>query len=710
MRRKVKSRFAVCASAAVLVLASGSLAGNGISLGSGTAVPGNGKSIAVRVTDVTGDGLPDLVLAGYDEPVVRVHPGQADSTFGSATSITTTSKFVDEIQVGRLNADTVDDLVINQRGTASVEVLLSDGAGGLTTTVYFAADGTNGTERPTLIDWDLDGDLDILTVASGATTKVRVRLNDGAGAFGSATTVTLSGATGGGDSTPFFMDVVADDFDGDGDTDLVTLGSSARVFWRQPDGSFAAGPSIIGPGAGGFALAADIDGDGLKDLVAIISNAVTSSIWTARHATATTFQSVTYLQVSGNVPPWGVVASDLNGDGLPELITGTSVFVNTGGTFPSPIEVPLPVPGGWGIAVQDIAGGAHAIVTTRYDRLQTGSFTESASVYVVSLTAPPAGTISPSTLFRGGNREFTITGSDIHAGVKVEIPSSVGVVVGTVTRDSDTSLRVGLTTQATAALGTQEAILRNTDGGQAAVPFTVVEGGVAGLDTVFPNAAHAGDTVEVTVSGSGFLADGGASLGEGTTVDSWTLLDARHVRLSVALDATATPGRRDVTITNGSGLATVLPAAFTVLRQRSLDVEVTKGVLRTSRRPGRGRFVASGTIAFNAATPDGRFDPAAEGAQIRFGDPASPIVVSMPPYLGWSVRGTRATWRSPAGPGPRVVLVVDLAKNTFRLSVTRADLRTPVGGEVLVELTLGDETGTTVQEFGQTGKRKYSVR
>src|SRR5678809_298422 len=99
-------------------------------------LPGADRSRAVAVADVTGDGKNDVVLAGYEDAQVVVHPGNGDGTFAAPQTIATSFANVYRIVVGRLNSDAADDLVLCQESAARLEVLVSDGNGGPVPTAF----------------------------------------------------------------------------------------------------------------------------------------------------------------------------------------------------------------------------------------------------------------------------------------------------------------------------------------------------------------------------------------------------------------------------------------------------------------------------------------------------------------------------------------------------------------------------------------------
>jgi hypothetical protein len=131
-----------------------------------------------------------------------------------------------------------------------------------------------------LVDWDDDGDLDLL--AAGRSGRLSLRLNEGSSAAPAfspeRTPVLVDGkpysATGGSTPSPSFVD-----WDGDGLKDLVIcLIAQKKVVWHKNIGrkgqpKFAGQELLLDFSSGGKPTAcnrlsvADYDGDGLLDLI-----------------------------------------------------------------------------------------------------------------------------------------------------------------------------------------------------------------------------------------------------------------------------------------------------------------------------------------------------------------------------------------------------------------------------------------------------------
>ena len=178
-------------------------------------------------------------------------------------------------------------------------------------------------------DFDGDGNIDLAVLRSGD--KVQIALGDGKGGFSIRTPLVDTGGVGG-------AWIVAADLDGDKRQDLViALRNSNRLAVRFGfgDGTFAATPLFLDtpPGPSWLAVG-DLTGDGLKDIFASASSApigqhgaIFTGLGNRRFGTAGTYAL--------HEPFAGGLACDLNGDGVDDLVGLLSnkgqAFIGLGG-------------------------------------------------------------------------------------------------------------------------------------------------------------------------------------------------------------------------------------------------------------------------------------------------------------------------------------------------------------------------------------------
>jgi hypothetical protein len=167
--------------------------------------------------------------------------------------------------------------------------------------------------------------------------------------------------------------VVSADFNGDGFPDVVALssihpsaapGSNLKAYLSTAAGAFAA-PALTADGFDPlFIASADLNGDGLLDVVSASYDDGALSVFFNDKASPGTFNSPLVLNSPGASQ---VVIADMNADGLPDLISAdfnVSLFVQTSaGTFGAPI--PLYSGGANWVAVGDLNGdGAPDVALT----------------------------------------------------------------------------------------------------------------------------------------------------------------------------------------------------------------------------------------------------------------------------------------------------------------------------------------------------------
>jgi hypothetical protein len=322
---------------------------------------------AVSAGDFDGDGDTDLATSNSATDKVSVLIRRYDGTFRAPRSYAM-GDFPADI-IGRVDFDGDGDLDLATVNIASnnVSVRLGRGDGTFLAQRKYAADPTAGSIESG--DFDGDGDADLVTANSGGGGSppnytilgtVSVFLNRGDGTFGAARNFVAGRAYEPGN-------VDRSDLDGDGDEDLVVALGSTRagdgglaVLLGKGDGTFGAPQRYDGPASAADVLADDLDGDGDSDLAATdsISDAVTVSL----NKGDGTFLYKDHYFVDGVRPRGSLTEADFDRDGDLDIATANPGALNGG---VDNVSVLMNVGDGTLGSPQILGAGSHPLGITR---------------------------------------------------------------------------------------------------------------------------------------------------------------------------------------------------------------------------------------------------------------------------------------------------------------------------------------------------------
>jgi len=273
---------------------------------------------SLTVADFNGDGFLDLA---FSNTTLLLGDGNGNFAPAPAVGLQTGTTYAFFVANGDFNGDGLPDIAVVDEVAKTLSISLNNGAGGFTA----AAGSPYATgSAPTGVavgDFNRDGKLDIVVANRGAAT-LSVFLGSGTGSFSQAT------------GSPYSVDsaatVLVTDINGDGYPDIVAvgpsgtasilLGNGAGTFAHSPGGSVLAG---FGPYA---VVAGDFNNDGRQDLAFSDNSGNNVTVMLGASAsTQNTLSTTAPVTVAAGtqIPLTALVADTGAGFNIP---TGTVIF------------------------------------------------------------------------------------------------------------------------------------------------------------------------------------------------------------------------------------------------------------------------------------------------------------------------------------------------------------------------------------------------
>lgn len=308
------------------------LAGGGYA--AAVTLPAGAYPMHVTTADMNVDGKADLLVVSYNEGSLSVYLGNGNGTFLARK--TTFSVRTGDFVIGDFNRDTTPDVaVVNYQGEG-VDILTGNRNG----TFQYNFGLSPGVSGASVAMADFDGDTKLDLALVGASQVAIVRgAGDGTFAVSHRYAVVHDGAMV-TQARPS-GDLAAVDVDGDSVKDLVLVGELLTVVRGLPGGTFDA-PTPYLPGAQLYRTSADLNGDGLQDLVCF-------GLSTGMSALLSVTDGSLFRAMSFNVPFPVLEArtGDVNGDGKRDVVTdsGSALTVALGrgdGTFVDGVDTSFP--------------------------------------------------------------------------------------------------------------------------------------------------------------------------------------------------------------------------------------------------------------------------------------------------------------------------------------------------------------------------------
>ncbi len=331
------------------------------------ALDTQGSAELVAVGDVSGDGLADVVVynnglqTGPLANHVLLFRQQSDGTLAAAESFFFSGagpQGAGTRGLELLDLDGDGALEIIAGNSNSLVVARAQAGGGFSFDFYSSPAPIHGFA---VADVNLDGHDDLIAVKNTSPAAAHVHLNDGLGGLSGGVALDLSA---GGSA----FSVLQGDVNGDGWTDAVLVNGGGLSTVPLPDvtvfafhgGADSGQPQYFSDGDASLssnpaAAIADLDGDGLSDLLLLHRDAAGSSLqWLRQNSQGQLESPVIDQPIANGAFSRALRSADVDGDGLDDAVLvlqavqageeGTlSVHINTGGALDAPLSVSLPV-------------------------------------------------------------------------------------------------------------------------------------------------------------------------------------------------------------------------------------------------------------------------------------------------------------------------------------------------------------------------------
>jgi FG-GAP-like repeat len=370
-------------------------------------VPG-GLNADFDLADFSGDGLPDVVLAGGGKVYVLHNEGNGNF---SQLTVASLPDLVggDTLITGDFNGDGKPDILISYNTGSSTSVIkLIPGNGNGTFSAPVTVD-TLSTSFPRMCYGDFNGDGvgDFATVTYGGAVTVYMGNNDGT--FAKEAPIAV------GNQAQMIKTV---DLSGDGKPDLAAFyydsaqQSTKCDLLLNANGTFTLGPQQLSVEGQGGGIAADLGDSGEQGLI-IGSDDSTNVTYYASNGNGLFKQG---QPISPGVYANGLFVGDFNGDGKPDIVVSSyktsnvaNVLLNsTANITPKPYKLlfkkePESV----------IVGNGFGTVTVAIENVNGDVITSDDSDITLSIGAGPSATLSGTVTVPAVNGIATFTGLSI---------------------------------------------------------------------------------------------------------------------------------------------------------------------------------------------------------------------------------------------------------------------------------------------------------
>jgi hypothetical protein len=184
-----------------------------------------------------------------------------------------------------------------------------------------------------------------------------------------------------------------------------------------------------------------------------------------------------------------------------------------------------------------------------------------ANAFNVTQAPPGISSATPNQEIQGQTLDVTITGARFIGSTSVSFGADI--TVNSFTVDSNTQITASITISSSATPGARTISITSPTGTGTLVNGFIVNQAPPAIIGVSPNQEIVGETLEVTITGTYLTGATSVSFGAGISVNSFVVDSDTQIRANITIDAGATPGLRDVSVTTPGG-TDILPNGFNV--------------------------------------------------------------------------------------------------------------------------------------------------